>query len=361
MNRQPQLDALRGIAVLLVVLHHWTNFGHEIGLGNVGVQLFFVLSGFLITGILLRSRSEMALGNRSAGNVLAHFWRRRISRIWPVYFLTLFLVFLAGSHFEQRGALWWHALFLSNVLFFIRGDFGSSLAHFWTLAVEQQFYLVWPLVVLWTPPKYLERVILALICAAPLTRFLLYQTGFTQFVQYNGTPLANADSLGIGALMALWSHEKVLVSGRRRRLWSGLALVALVGLLVEWTVGPTAWNGAQSLYAVIFGWTVLSSAADLDGWAGRLLRWRPAVYLGTISYAVYICHVFAPRTIQAGLRAIHAPPLLSSPAPVFALSAILTLTVASLSWFFFERPILNWRPAIPAGVTARSEAARSQP
>ena len=206
MNRSAQLDSIRGIAVLLVVLHHWTEWGREFGngLGNIGVQLFFVLSGFLITRILLVMRGDYLAGRASIGEIFTSFQLNRIVRLWPVAFLTLMLVFAAGERFEQRTNMAWHALFASNILFFLRGDFISSLAHFWSLAVEQQFYLFWPFVVILAPRANLERIIFILIALAPAFRLTLYSAGLTNFAQFNVLTFANLDSLGMGALVAGW-------------------------------------------------------------------------------------------------------------------------------------------------------------
>ena len=231
-TRSPQLDGLRGIAVSLVVVHHWTSWGPSLGLGNIGVQLFYVLSGFLITRILLSAKDRCAAGASDLKGALMSFHVSRVARIWPVFYLTIALVFIAGDHFEHRADLGWHALFGSNLLFFHRGEFGSALAHFWSLAVEQQFYLLWPLVVLAVPLNCIEVVILGLIGVAPLMRMALYVDGFTAFAQYNVLPFANFDSLGCGALTALWSRSpKAVVSSRWQalRMLAAVATVTLIG------------------------------------------------------------------------------------------------------------------------------------
>src|SRR5260221_9898147 len=195
MNRMLQLDGIRGIAVGLVVLHHWTDVGRSMDLGNIGVQLFFVLSGFLITGILLDMRAALEVGRRSFRDVLTSFWQSRAARIWPVCFVTLAAVFVAGDRFEKRDDMAWHAMFASNFLFIERGEFGSSLAHFWTLAVEQQFYLVWPFAILLVRRKWLESITLALVVLAPLTRAGIYPPGDHAFTQFNLLPVASFASI----------------------------------------------------------------------------------------------------------------------------------------------------------------------
>jgi peptidoglycan/LPS O-acetylase OafA/YrhL len=342
-----QLDGIRGIAVALVVLHHWTEAGRSMDLGNIGVQLFFVLSGFLITGILLDMRASLESGQRSLRGILSTFWQGRAARIWPVCFLTLAVVFLAGDRFENRVDFVWHAVFASNFLFMERGEFGSSLAHFWTLAVEQQFYAVWPFVILLAKRTWLEPMMLALIILAPVTRAGIYVAGYHHFTQYNLLPLASFDSLGLGALVALWGQLSAAQSAVQRRRLAVAAIFAAVVFVGSQVLGPLPANIQQTFYAIVFAWLISLASSGLPGPAGRLLQSRVFAGLGTISYAVYVYHMFAPRIVGAGLRAMNAPVQLQQGVSLFALSALLTLLAASLSWFLLERPIdrarRNWQ------------------
>jgi peptidoglycan/LPS O-acetylase OafA/YrhL len=347
MTRSAELDSLRAIAVSLVVVHHWTDWGPAIGLGNIGVQLFFVLSGFLISRILLGMRDRYLAGEATIGSLLGSFQLSRITRIWPVAFLILALVFAAGDRFEQRADMAWHALFASNALFFLRGDFRSGLAHFWSLAVEQQFYLVWPLVVLLAPCVRLERLILTLVAVAPLSRLGLHAAGFTNFAQFNVLPAANLDSLGMGALVAVWSRMAVADAIGRWYLLRRAGTVAVAGLVglrlaAAGGFGLPA-NLEQTLYAVAFAWLIAAAQSGVTGKIGRLLSWPPLVWLGVISYGVYVYHMFAPRIVGAGLRAVAAPEVLQAGTPLFLASALLTLAVANVSWLLLERPLLALR------------------
>ncbi len=339
MNRMTQLDGLRGIAVGLVVLHHWTAAGPSLDLGNIGVQLFFVLSGFLITGILLDLRDAREAGERRLGAVLATFWQSRAARIWPVCFLTLAVVFVAGDRFEKRDDMAWHAFFASNFLFMRRGEYGSSLAHFWTLAVEQQFYLVWPIAILLARRRWLESIMVALVALAPVSRIAVYLAGYHDFVHYNLLPVASFDSLGLGALVALWNRMPEARSAPRRRILSIGAMVAAMCFAVDEALGPLPANVRQTFYAIVFAWLVATASDGMLGFAGKILAARVLVGLGVISYAVYVYHMFAPRIASAGLRAVNAPAEFREGAWLFAFSAAVTLAAASLSWFLMERPI----------------------
>jgi peptidoglycan/LPS O-acetylase OafA/YrhL len=294
----PELDGIRGIAVSLVVLHHWTSTGFSMGLGNIGVQLFFVLSGFLITGILLRQRDLLDSRSTRLRSVFLRFWQSRIARILPVVMVTLVAVYIAGDRFEKREDMAWHFGFASNLLFFKRGEFASGLAHFWTLAVEQQFYLVWPFVILLVPRRHLEATIVGLVVLAPIARALLYAQGLTEFAQFNVLPISNFDSLGCGALVALWAHSPW--GAARLRVLTPLGVLCAIGLAVNRWLGPLPANMEQTMYAVTFAWMISEARTGLPGVAGRFLESRAIIGLGMISYGVYAYHVFAPRAVGAG-------------------------------------------------------------
>jgi peptidoglycan/LPS O-acetylase OafA/YrhL len=345
MDRSRQLDSLRGCAVLLVVIHHWTELGHGIGLGNIGVQLFFVLSGFLITRILLGLRNPSA--GPSLPQIFWQFQRRRAARIVPVIFLVLTVVALTGDRFARPADLPWHFLFLSNVFFFLNGGFVSSLAHFWTLAVEFQFYLLWPLFVFLVPASRLEATTLVLIVLAPLSRLALWNAGFQEFAEYNTLPFANLDSLGIGALVAQWCFVPAEQARGRRHLLGGLAALAALGVISFRMAGGLPANLEQFFFAVVFGWLVWRAWSGFSGASKHVLEWRPLAAIGTVSYGVYVYHVFAPRTAGAVLRLFDAPMSFQGPTVILAVAALVTAIAAGLSWYFFERPILQFEKSYP--------------
>jgi peptidoglycan/LPS O-acetylase OafA/YrhL len=156
-HRFHELDGLRAFAILGVLYTHFIN--DESMVGTLGVELFFVLSGYLITGILLRGRNLIEACESTLPTVLKSFYIRRALRILPVYYFCLFCLWLAGSQ-EVKDQIWWHATFNSNMLFvFI--PFTNLTPHFWTLAVEEQFYVFWPAIILLAPRRHLLTILLA--------------------------------------------------------------------------------------------------------------------------------------------------------------------------------------------------------
>src|SRR5580704_3038698 len=178
MKKIPQLDAVRGIAVLLVLLHNTGQYPslhlHLISdNGWMGVDLFFVLSGLLITGILLDTKKSE--------NYFKNFYARRCLRIWPLYYSALLFMFVivplirpseAHAIFEARSAPWWsYPLFIQNFLVAIPTAATGLLGVTWSLAVEEQFYLVWPLVVRFFSARQLRNIAITVICFSPVLRF----------------------------------------------------------------------------------------------------------------------------------------------------------------------------------------------
>lgn len=367
----PALDGLRAIAVLMVVWHHaWgrrepatlveTGFRAVSETGWAGVDLFFVLSGFLITRILLR--------HRDSDTLLKAFWWRRILRIWPMYYAYLALCFVILPamriyRFEPGPwAKWWYATFLSNVWIAMDGAGVRQPVHLWSVAVEEQFYLVWPFIVLAARGPWLRRVILALLVCVPLARAAASLSGVSFVAIYALTPL-RMDGLAWGALLAV---AEVAPGGLAR--WRGLARVAgsvaaAVGL--AWIVFFTGMRPDADVPAIQAGMytltglgftalvTVVLTQPDthpVNAWLCR--PWPQAI--GRWSYGIYVLH----PVVLVGLRSARI-----YPAPrnqdawwyVFGmtgfavLGAILTIALAAASWRWLESPFLKLKDRVGYG------------
>jgi peptidoglycan/LPS O-acetylase OafA/YrhL len=181
-----QLDSLRALAVLSVSLLHFTpdvpnSFASSlkpIYLLFHGVPLFFVLSGFLITAILLRCRDIIRSNNQSVGFTLRRFYIRRFLRIFPIYYLTLFVTALIFK--QVRSAFFWHLTYTTNIMVFLRDAWDTTSTHFWTLSMEEQFYIIWPCIILLAPKKHLLKAILATVLLAVISRFGCYFIGLSE-------------------------------------------------------------------------------------------------------------------------------------------------------------------------------------
>lgn len=338
---KPQLDALRAIAALAVMAQHfprhellsWQVF--QLGyIGLLGVLLFFVLSGYLITGILLFSRESRFQ------TALKRFYIRRTLRIFPIYHLTLLILFVIGLP-SVTGYVFWHALYVSNVLFVLAPQVAAPIAHLWTLSVEEQFYLIWPFLILVVPYQHLLRVILWAIGIGICWKALIIETVGDQLA--GALPVFSClDSLALGALLAYVEHDDRLRPKRQTMLsWflvAGSIIMLIQVLLLVTDQGKgftlvTAYLGPS----LVFVWVVGSAAVGFTGWLGAVLYWRPLRYLGKISYGVYLYHYFMPRVIESQIKQLG----FDQPGDLTAilLAFVLTLLLAALSWHLVEKPI----------------------
>jgi peptidoglycan/LPS O-acetylase OafA/YrhL len=348
-----QLDGLRALAVLIVLLHHWIPDAYQPvdHLGRLGVLLFFVLSGYLITGILLQCRTLVESGVESAGFALRQFYIRRFLRIFPIYYAILILGWLVHSNII-RETMPWHMTYTSNIYFALRGDWQSPISHLWSLSVEEQFYLLWPALILWLPRRFLASTIIGLILLAPMFRGIGSLAGLNPVAVWVLSP-GCLDTLGAGAMLALAQHSPDVVPhwmlGKSQWLpWIGVPLLlGMMGLgQIEGDIPPY-----MALYdtgaALISVYLVAKASGGIPGIVGRALQWRPIAYLGRISYGVYLLHLFVFSVINK-----FANHLIDTDEPRYILPLLvsyfaMTLILASLSWHFMEAPLNDLKRFFP--------------
>jgi peptidoglycan/LPS O-acetylase OafA/YrhL len=367
--RIPALDGLRGIAILLVLLRHaifgvtsvqgiethsrFANFVIACGqLSWSGVDLFFVLSGFLIGGILLDARSSP--------RYFQTFYIRRAYRILPLYFLiiglSLFPHLLAqfsaarAAHTTPLPLPWWsYATFTQNFWMAYRGVFGpSGMGITWSLAIEEQFYLTIPLLVRNVRSRNLGIVLLMVIACAPWLRVLLHSSmTYPGLASYVLMP-TRADALCLGVLAALLVRNALFWSwlqSSRRILWSVTGAFFLGMVYMTWqrydalSFPMTTWGFSwlAAFYTCILLIVVSGSVAPVS----RILQNPSLMRLGTLAYCSYLVHVAIMNALRHPLKA-HFPQF-----PVGAwlaggiLGIALTLSVAALSYRYFEKPLLR--------------------
>lgn len=363
-GRIPELDGLRGLAILLVILCHYVGNAKDAPLGNwphrflaaftvgwSGVDLFFVLSGFLIGGILLDARE--------APHYFKAFYLRRVHRILPIYYswTALYgLIVLAALTFNAgRTSLTAHDLLQLPIHFLFLQNMHSGLPHFawiwfavtWSLAVEEQFYLLAPPLIRFLSSRHILLVLVATMAAAPVFRLLVFR--------FIGDPVlatfpmpGRADSLALGILLAMgWRRpefQRFLAS--HRELLQLTVFILLVGVLALcwWLAHPVSYVTLSIGYtwlALFFGGLLLLAVSQTSSWPARLLRLAWLRALGTISYCVYIIHdtinLLAHRVILHGDPEIYN----LSGVGVTLLALGLTFGIAALSWRYFEKPLIR--------------------
>jgi peptidoglycan/LPS O-acetylase OafA/YrhL len=353
-RRMPQLDTLRAFAVTGVMIEHWLPKGDVVRdelPSDARVCMFFVLSGFLITGLLLRAREAMRHDERGLGEVLRSFYVRRFIRLMPIYYL--YLAVWAVMMPATRHHLWAFVLHLQNFLFAARPEvFSVMMAHFWTLAVEEQFYLTWPLLILLTPRRALLPVLAGTICLGPALRAVGLHAGFTSHQIGMMTP-AHFETLAFGGLLAyLRASGEARENAWGERLtsvgfWVGLPLTIVVGYLGRRhpTVGVVFHEATLGL---LFVWLVGGASRGFRGPGGALLDLRPLQYIGRISYGLYVFHFNVPGMIRTVLAPRMGLALPLHPWLRFPIYALGSLGLASISWFAIERPLSRWHRRLEA-------------
>ena len=366
-GRIPQLDGLRGVAIGLVVLYHYFSLHfttlpgtlswyllYPARFGWSGVDLFFVLSGFLIGGILLDAKGS--------GNYFKVFYLRRFLRIVPIYYLLLVVFFSLVAWFTQHPHPIWpwtlqenlprftYFLFLQNIWASKLSVLGSApLAVFWSLSVEEQFYLTLPMLVRFLTRARLQALAVEIIFLAPVLRIALFSF-------YPNYPHAwyllmpcRADSLFFGVLGAILLGE----SGWRMRIQQNKRL--LRGLIVLMAVGIPFVTQTQLaargliMVSIMFSWlaafyllVLIYTVTFSESHVTRILNWCWLRRLGVVAYGVYLLH---EEILDIGLR-VASFSLKTIAVPIYVIVALLCLTVtfllAYLSWEKFEKPIVTF-------------------
>ena len=344
----PQLDGLRAFAATLVMVSHFGVFDRidllrlpGRSLGAAGVDLFFVLSGFLITGILLRARATAnAQGSKGALRAeLLRFYARRSLRIFPIHYLSIAILFWAGAE-GVRDNLGWYLSYTINGRLALDPIDLYPATPFWTLAVEEQFYLVWPTLILLAPLRRLRPAVLALLLVGVTTRTALYFSGAHVYTLAFNTG-ACLDSLGLGALLAILSHERNTAWLRqlvRAGLWIGVPGTLAVLATARGAEDLRFWAFLQPFAALASVWLIERASRGRRDLLGRLLESKPLTAVGRISYGLYLYHLPVQWALQRGLQESGWSPAFSTK---LALLFGITYAVATVSWWCIERPALR--------------------
>jgi len=309
-----QLDSIRAIAVILVIISHWIRKDHFVNFipnGLIGVDLFFILSGFLITSILLTNRLKVGQVYSEKFRLILNFYGRRMLRIFPIYYITIFLLLIfhdfLGTHI-QNGFIYF-LTYTSNYYFFKMQNWDVIVSHLWSLSVEEQFYIIWPFVMLFVPWKHIPKAIFLFIICGILSQLIFRATQF-------GDILTSScfDAFGLGALLA-W--QVIVKPVRMEKFFSLLSKVSIFAIII---LGSIAFDRS---YYFLFGrlairiiglWFITYTVYredKLNNSPNHFLNNPWLIRMGKISYGIYLYHL------------------------------IILIGVSALSWRFIEKPLLN--------------------
>jgi len=362
-----QLDGLRCIAVVAVLISHWVKYWAVvvIPLGSMGVNLFFVLSGFLITRILLLSKDEE---NVSTFKSIKKFYIRRTLRIFPIYFLTIFLIILLNIK-GVRENMFWLLTYTQNIKFAMPGVWESGqmryFVHLWSLSVEEQFYVFFPLLIFLIPKPKIKLFFYIVISTGVLSRLLLYIISAPKNSLYVFTPCC-FDSFGIGSLLAyLLMYELETLTRILNKNYFFLIAVIIFTIDIIYSrlyiegYGECRTVLERFLFSVCCFWIVGKAAINsYTGFMRHFLENKFVIYIGKISYGMYVYHLFiypffehyiwtiytkysAPILGSYIWRVIlkYSPPNYGNMMYQTCFLFIVTIFIASVSWYLIERPL----------------------
>ena len=322
----PQIDGLRAFAFLAVFIHN----AFEAPMLWTGVDLFFVISGFLITGILF------SIKQAQPGAFFRAFYIRRVFRILPPYFFALVIAYLLLP-IKVAGTWYWYAFFAANIGHGFEILPRSPLSHTWSLAVEEQFYLTWPLLLFFLRGRTVVALLAGVVVTAPILRgfFTFYVPG--PFVIYTQTPF-RADLLAAGCLVFLAWRQGYL---DRFRPAAFLAMIWAAAAFVLLTFRPEFRGGANSVLFNILGYSLSTCfftslfiyvVTGTSGLLHAVLTNRALRYIGSISYMMYLLHKPALAVSQH---------LRTSVVIEAGVALVATVAAASLTWHFGEKQIMQ--------------------
>ena len=351
-----QFDSVRAIAVILVIIAHWFPGGisSDFSFGAIGVDIFFSLSGFLITRILIAERLQFQNKNNKNTrlNVIKNFMIRRSLRIFPIYYLLLVLLIVFKDAFPNPVSLdWaWYFFYLQNILFHINQSWpGGKLSHLWSLAVEEQFYLLWPWIILFLPLKWLLKAIILFFLIG------IISVNFSSFFgTSSGTDLLTTSCMQAftaGGIVAYFHIQKENIFYRFKNYFIISGITAFVYLVfVLFKLSPSFIDIRTNISIVMIGLLTGIIYNKKRFLFVLILENRILISIGKISYGVYLFHNFVPTLLNAFLHwlekksiyiniLVYEDDLCNQNNLFYAFSSLILLFICYLSFYFFERPI----------------------
>jgi len=352
-----QLNGIRFLAVFLVLIDHWFALTLPIPLGHLGVVIFFVLSGFLITRILFENADEVRANKATYWNKIKNFVIRRSLRIFPIYFLVVIIgVFFSLADSRDFGP--WLFTHSSNWYIIFHKKWLGVFDHFWSLAVEEQYYLIFPYFILFLNPKKYPFLLMGMLLIGFLSRFFFFIENDLIFrekywyVNYVN-PFSAIDCFGIGGALAYFYHYKSSLAVKFNVFYLIFSFLAVVFILLynhslDLHHASFTYLVLERLVFAVFGLFLIARAVEgKNDMIGKFFNNSIVNFLGLISYGLYLYHnfiynVFHEKFTLFGL--LNSKFLLSrfwifqNQFSLFLINLVLLIIIASFSWFLIEKP-----------------------
>ncbi len=355
MNYIKQLDSIRTFAVLLVILCHWgtKSLNDIFPFGNLGVNIFFVLSGFLITRILLIERENIQ--SKSKVVAIGNFMMRRSLRIFPIYYIMILILYFGAIYLPNPipNDLRYYVLYLQNFLFYYRQAWpGGKVSPFWSLAVEEQFYLIWPWILFFINKKNIKKVMIIGIVIGTLSSII-----FPLILKKNDmTPILTICCLHafcFGGLLSYWSVGKDSMLENNYLLLKKLAIIAFISysMIKISNFGIASFD--RLFESVITTWVIASILLNKSSRFDFILNNKILISIGKVSYGIYLFHNFIPVSVNAILHflrkinfeqssLLQTINFFQNNQLIFnSLCLIILLMISYFSFYFIETPFLK--------------------
>ena len=342
----PEIDALRALAVTMTLGAHFIpkNSSFYVPYLWYGVDLFFVISGFLITSILIKSvTSEKRYPYKA---ILKNFYIRRVLRLFPIYYLFVLFFFLS-KHFLNLH-IWkdeynlYFFTYLQNWYFFKIGEFNNMFSHLWSLGVEEQFYIIWPFIIIFVPVKHLWKVFIGLICCS-----LIFNSLFFEVKIFRNLTFSNFHTLAGGATLA---YFYCIIPGSKFFKWilNKRIVLQLLSLTIFIFLLIYSWNNwlyvllSEIMLSLTCMLLVLNSAYGWPEHISFITKNKIVNHIGKVSYGIYLFHLPIPALITLFLSKINSHWVLPENTLLsFIILFIITYLIASISYKFIELRFLR--------------------
>ena len=338
-NYYEYLDTWRFFSVTVVIISHWLP-GYSIGIdARIGVEIFFALSGFLITENLLKQRTKIA-GAKGLGKAFKTFYIRRSLRIFPIYYLVIILLLFVPVGILADHVLW-YLFYAVNVMISKQQAWPGMFSHLWTLAVEEQFYLFWPALIFFFPLKWLGKIIIVLIAGS-----LMFNELYGSQDPYVSLQLpACLFTLCSGALLAYYKSTDGWPYRIIKYDWWVLLFISICLLISIRTSYAKYLTGL--CYSMLLFMSIKIFITRKNRWFDIFFANRYLCFLGKISYGLYLYHNFIPwflRNLNGTedkyvVKGIAIFPVFNGGWALFIQHLILLFFVSVLSWFYIEKQI----------------------
>lgn len=351
-----QFDTIKAFAVILVVIAHWLSIkNNSFAISSFGVNVFFVLSGFLLTQILLieKNRSELLQNNPQRLSIIGKFIARRSLKIFPLYYLFLFIL-IKGRKFHPNSLNtdWpYYFSYLQNfILYFNQAWYSSKLSPLYALAVEKQFYLIWPWIIIFSPKKYLVHILSGGFIIGVLIQLYIYFFMGNDTFAYLLTP-ACLDTFCAGGLLAYIVVYKDALD-KYYKLIKTTGIIALMTFVIGNVFSINLIVPQRTLVSMISMWLLAKILTNKSEYFNTIMTNRFIMSIGKVSYGIYLFHNFIPINVQRLFDLLKKYPnktpltneLINIANNQFAFLLICTvvlLTVTYTSFYLFEKPILR--------------------